>query len=184
MTFLIILRSNYTFGGLICAFLQVFIFQTRWIRFCNMLGVASTNFEVDIKAVQGHSHQGWLVNFAQGCLLLSPHCEAQNTTVKCNDLTSCLITALSALVFSTEAFRLWTIPGKHLTTKPKACKMGTSCPTPPELFHEFANSHWNQQVMLKQKTWSTFCLLLDFYFPPIKFTSEKNPAILVGYLGT
>lgn len=78
-----------------------------------MLGVASTNFEVDIKAVQGHGHQGWLVNFAQGCLLLSAHCEPQNMTVKFNDLTSCLITALSALAFLTEAFRLWTVPEKH-----------------------------------------------------------------------
>lgn len=38
--------------------------------------------------------------------------------------------------------------------------------------------------MLKQKTWGSFCLLLGFYSPPIKFTSEKNPSILVGYFET
>lgn len=155
-----------------------------------MFGVASADFEVDIKAVQGHSHQGWLVNFAQGCLLLSPHCEAPNMSVKFNDLTSCLITALSALVFFTEAFSFEPFQrSTHASHfKPQRLQSGlvdTSCPTPPELFHDFVNSHWNQQVMLKQKTWSSSCLLLGFYFPPIKFVSEKkNPEILVGYLET
>lgn len=39
-------------------------------------------------------------------------------------------------------------------------------------------------MMLKQKTWSSFCLRLGFYFPPIKYISEKNPEILVGNLET
>lgn len=66
----------------ICAFLLTLVFQTRWIRFDNILGVASTDFKLDTEAVQCHSHQGCLLNFSQGCLLLHPHCKSQSKTVK------------------------------------------------------------------------------------------------------
>jgi len=53
---------------------------------------------------------------------------------------------------------------------------------PSRALPPLCRSHWNQQVMLKQKTWSSFCFLLGFYFPSMKLTSEKNTVILVGDL--